>query len=323
VKRRDTSGERSSETQGLRAQLSRAVGGSIDALRSALSSNPKTVEVSKQRLSDMLWNDRTILKTDETAVARAAHAANAANAGNAANVANHGNEAAEDLESLPEADVVELTPGPQDEVVLEPESELADAEANAAAASGEPRKRVDTRPSDIVRARLERAKARAAERLMPKGVAPIADSLEADRADPTPLPANELAGFESIEAHPLEAQLDEASPPRSEIKAPLESRTWLNPSSEAEQTKDAFLADLAPPASEPVATRPTPPAPPVAAASDGDEEGEEPIRTRSMARLLAMQGHRGRALKIYDALLAANSGDESLRAEADALRHAG
>jgi len=57
---------------------------------------------------------------------------------------------------------------------------------------------------------------------------------------------------------------------------------------------------------------------------DNEEDGdEEPIRTRSMARLLAGQGHRARALKIYEALLAADSSDESLRAEAEALRRAG
>jgi hypothetical protein len=42
-----------------------------------------------------------------------------------------------------------------------------------------------------------------------------------------------------------------------------------------------------------------------------------------MARLLAGQGHRTRALRIYDALLAAGNGDESLRAEAEALRQVG
>lgn len=47
---------------------------------------------------------------------------------------------------------------------------------------------------------------------------------------------------------------------------------------------------------------------------------EEPIRTRSMARLLAAQGHRERALAIYEELLAQNSEDAGLRREADALR---
>lgn len=46
---------------------------------------------------------------------------------------------------------------------------------------------------------------------------------------------------------------------------------------------------------------------------------EEPIRTRTMARLLAAQGHRARALAIYDALMAADP-DPDLRAEAQRLR---
>ncbi|MDB4990077.1 MAG: hypothetical protein JWN04_5255 [Myxococcaceae bacterium] len=47
---------------------------------------------------------------------------------------------------------------------------------------------------------------------------------------------------------------------------------------------------------------------------------EEPIRTRTMAKLLGLQGHRLRALSIYDYLLAKNAGDDALRAEAEALR---
>lgn len=47
---------------------------------------------------------------------------------------------------------------------------------------------------------------------------------------------------------------------------------------------------------------------------------KEPIRTRTMAKLLASQGHRERALSIYDHLLRNDASDESLLAEADALR---
>lgn len=47
---------------------------------------------------------------------------------------------------------------------------------------------------------------------------------------------------------------------------------------------------------------------------------EEPIRTVSMARLLAAQGHRERSLAIYEELIAQNSEDASLRDEAQALR---
>ena len=48
---------------------------------------------------------------------------------------------------------------------------------------------------------------------------------------------------------------------------------------------------------------------------------DEPIRTRSMARLLASQGHHRRALSIYEVLLAANTADATLQAEAAALRN--
>jgi len=47
---------------------------------------------------------------------------------------------------------------------------------------------------------------------------------------------------------------------------------------------------------------------------------DEPIRTRTMAKLLALQGHRGRSLSIYDYLIAKAPNDRALRAEAEAVR---
>jgi hypothetical protein len=47
---------------------------------------------------------------------------------------------------------------------------------------------------------------------------------------------------------------------------------------------------------------------------------DEPIRTRSMARLLASQGQHDRALAIYEALVAADGTDATLRAELEAVR---
>jgi hypothetical protein len=46
-----------------------------------------------------------------------------------------------------------------------------------------------------------------------------------------------------------------------------------------------------------------------------DVECDEPIRTRSMAKLLAAQGHPARALAIYRYLLAQSEGDAALEAE--------
>ncbi len=69
-----------------------------------------------------------------------------------------------------------------------------------------------------------------------------------------------------------------------------------------------------------------PPVPPSLAAALAKETPralcDEPIRTRTMARLLAAQGYRKRALSIYEHLLALGD-DPALRAEADALRRPG
>ena len=56
--------------------------------------------------------------------------------------------------------------------------------------------------------------------------------------------------------------------------------------------------------------------------ADDDVACDEPIRTRSMARLLAKQGHPKRALAIIEYLLARSEADAELRAEAEALRAA-
>ena len=45
-----------------------------------------------------------------------------------------------------------------------------------------------------------------------------------------------------------------------------------------------------------------------------------PVRTRTMAKLLALQGHLDRSLDIYDELIAADPSDAELKAEADRLR---
>lgn len=54
-----------------------------------------------------------------------------------------------------------------------------------------------------------------------------------------------------------------------------------------------------------------------------DSAPEEPIQTRTMARLLASQGHRDRALKIYDHLLQLHPDDASLREERNEFAEAG
>ena len=49
---------------------------------------------------------------------------------------------------------------------------------------------------------------------------------------------------------------------------------------------------------------------------------QEPIRTRTMARLLVSHGYLSRALTIYEHLLAEQSGDDGLRAEVEGVRAA-
>jgi hypothetical protein len=56
-------------------------------------------------------------------------------------------------------------------------------------------------------------------------------------------------------------------------------------------------------------------------AADSEDSGGDPIRTRGMAKLLALQGYKDRALSIYDELLAAEPDNAELRAEADRLRN--
>jgi hypothetical protein len=271
VKRREPSAERSSEApQGLRAQLSRAVGGSLDAIRSVLSSNPKTVEVSKQRLSDVLWNDRTLLATHETASAPAPAPVRDEqelqdDEATAENVVE-----ADLIEAL-DADLVEpepdLLPDPVPDLTSEPEPE--------------PEPVPDLRPDP----------------------------------EPEPLPEPDLRP----DPDPVESPTDSAG-----ARMHAEARRSEAMRARLEATKARLATRLAAPP-EPPAPEPAPPA--AAAAprdnSDDDDGDEEPIRTRSMARLLASQGHRNRALKIYDALLAANGGDAELRAEAEALRRPG
>lgn len=88
----------------------------------------------------------------------------------------------------------------------------------------------------------------------------------------------------------------------------------------------ALVAPVAPPditrkAMAPAAAAPKPAPSARAAASDADDSAGDPIRTRSMAKLLALQGYRERALSIYDELIAAEPDNAELRAEADRLRN--
>jgi hypothetical protein len=141
---------------------------------------------------------------------------------------------------------------------------------------------------------------------------PIAAEPEARRAPP-PLPARaaDLAVAEAVRGS---ARIL-ADPKLAATKAKLanaKSRLAAAKAQLAETT--ARLAREEPAASEaPEAASNDELATPPAAAVD------TPIRTRTMARLLALQGHSERALSIYDELLSAET-DPSLHAEAEELR---
>lgn len=83
--------------------------------------------------------------------------------------------------------------------------------------------------------------------------------------------------------------------------------------SDRDRGRDAQTASEAQPA-------PAPPAQPLRTRQRLSGTCDEPIRTRSMARLLASQGQHDRALAIYEALVAVDNADPALRAELEAVR---
>ena len=153
--------------------------------------------------------------------------------------------------------------------------------------------------------------------------APVAESAQA--------PAG-VFGVSRFELEVEEAHFDEIAevvPEVEEVIAPeleeLPPEAAEALAAEIAELDEAYVEEVVEIAAEVVA--PELPAPAVASPApppedDEEEQWVEPIRTRSMARLLAGQGHRDRALAIYDALLALDASDASLRDEADALRQA-
>ena len=82
--------------------------------------------------------------------------------------------------------------------------------------------------------------------------------------------------------------------------------------------RDRALVETAVPADPPLAVTAT--ALGTARATEPVVECDEPIRTRSMAKLLALQGYPHRALAIYRYLLAVEGDDATLYAEITALQ---
>jgi hypothetical protein len=233
----------------LRAQLTRAVG---DALRAVRSGGGKSVSPSKQRLTDVLWNDRTMLAQQSASAPAAPDLQPPAPLGD--------DRAATDtaVEVVSDNEVASWFEAPDEDEPITAEFAVSDLTAASAF-------------SEAIEVAVAEAVIEQQKSLAP----PVETVIEVDAVDAAPKPA--------------------PSPRVAAAPVPVPE-------------KPAAVA-VAASASE--------------AGSDDDTSNEEPIRTRSMARLLAGQGHKKRALAIYDALLKADAGDASLRAEADALRQAG
>ncbi len=139
---------------------------------------------------------------------------------------------------------------------------------------------------------------------------PPAPRVPADAAA-FPLAMNEIAE-EAVPAALKAQRREAASPaPAPRVTKPATSTLAETPKAKAAQR----AASLAPPAAPAASV-----APAAAPVSQVPVSAQEPIRTHSMARLFATQGHVDRALAIYDELIAKNPGDVTLAKEAAALR---
>lgn len=161
---------------------------------------------------------------------------------------------------------------------------------------------------------------RAAAPVTAKAPAPARAIATAPAADPSPprpaLPPAPAAPAAPAAAYPFETLDEPFAPARPRAAAPLGAFSEGPLSASVYEPRRR----AAPPAAVVSPSAPAAPAAPSVVASRVVMVCNEPIRTRTMARLLASQGHRERALSIYEYLLSRGSNDESLRAEADALR---
>jgi hypothetical protein len=102
--------------------------------------------------------------------------------------------------------------------------------------------------------------------------------------------------------HPFEVALTPIDARSLPSNAEVTPATFATPEHDESVLEDAVVAEVAP------------------AAPRKKVACSEPIRTRTMAKLLLSQGHPERALSIYEALIAEGASDPALLAEADALR---
>ncbi len=122
-----------------------------------------------------------------------------------------------------------------------------------------------------------------------------------------PLDPDEAAELDAVLAEPELAPAPEPAP------APKSARARSAPGSRA-QVKAKVSARPA--------ARVAEASPPATQEQNDIAPGKEPIRTLTMARLLAMQGYKPRALAVYRELLARSPDDAALRAEYEALNEA-
>jgi hypothetical protein len=312
----------------LREQLSRAKGALANSLgiSAAARANKRAAAESKQRLSDVLWNDRTLAASQTVAADRSA------------------------AQQAPVTPVAATAPQARAPITPPPPAQQLPAsfaappvQLPAPASSGAARARVAT-PTPTPTSKRPAVPAGAFAPPRQRRPSPPQPSAAGTSA---PVPASVLSDLESLIAAD-ERFTSPASAPRTQPPTPPPARkpppippraSAAPPPSAADGAASAAAAqpagsDVAVPSVE-VATPSVEPAAPsvevaaeppaVAAAADAEDEDEdsgwqEPICTRSMARLLAGQGHRDRALAIYEVLLRTDAADASLRAEADALR---
>lgn len=121
-----------------------------------------------------------------------------------------------------------------------------------------------------------------------------------------------------VEANPPEAPRAPAPPFEVEL-TPIDARSLP---SNAEVTNATLATPVTPADAEPAPERVVPEAAPSPSSPAPRKRAHcnEPIRTRTMAKLLLSQGHPQRALSIYEALIADGASDPVLLAEAEELR---
>jgi hypothetical protein len=156
------------------------------------------------------------------------------------------------------------------------------------------------------------------------GAEPAGTSLDAISGKSTERPstARPKRAVRNSKSEALRARLGAAKAALAEAQAKRAAEP--PPATPADDTKREIptaasgSGSSAPSAAEAISGIPQNQQPAVPATSEAAEA--EPIRTLTIARLLARQGYFERSLSIYDQLLSENAGDTDLRAEADRVR---